>query len=379
MLQQSVRHHLSLNRLFERQPRPVTDPGFGSYWTVNLLAPPGTKRPRKRGRQNKAEPGKPQSSSNDGQSLDGDSQINLPQPTKYQFQPQTHPPPPPPPLPEPTVKSFNNPRAPNQYQPGALPVSSQNSHTSLYNHHGHPPSSLTQKTCPPSKNHQHVNVNPHTNGGSHSYRTSQFRSLPHYSHSVREAEKQRFNQLRNDSPGTSTSGQGSAYLPSSQASENDENGTVNRGENKASFVTISDDEYESEEDAARNREKRLTIPTAFIPLRPSPIFSLPDLSGADMLKDNIVEHMRQEIANLRRTSAEAVSTSIRLSEQLANAHFEVARYRETVRELEDILQDESVKRRDAERQREVEAERRRAAEQALGTMASRPPNRMRPT
>ncbi|KAJ6503262.1 hypothetical protein C8R47DRAFT_1183507 [Mycena vitilis] len=50
---QSVRHHLSLNRLFERQPRPATDPGFGSYWTVNLAAPPGTKRPRKRGRPNK--------------------------------------------------------------------------------------------------------------------------------------------------------------------------------------------------------------------------------------------------------------------------------------------------------------------------------------
>jgi hypothetical protein len=49
-LQQSVRHHLSLNRLFERQARPATDPGFGSYWTVNLEAPPGTKRPRKRGR-----------------------------------------------------------------------------------------------------------------------------------------------------------------------------------------------------------------------------------------------------------------------------------------------------------------------------------------
>ncbi|KAF5388494.1 hypothetical protein D9757_004720 [Collybiopsis confluens] len=50
---QSVRHHLSLNRLFERQIRPATDPGFGSYWTVNLSAPPGTKRPRKRGRGNK--------------------------------------------------------------------------------------------------------------------------------------------------------------------------------------------------------------------------------------------------------------------------------------------------------------------------------------
>ncbi|KAJ7476204.1 hypothetical protein FB451DRAFT_965061, partial [Mycena latifolia] len=32
---QSVRHHLSLNRFFERQPRPAMDPGFGSYWTVN--------------------------------------------------------------------------------------------------------------------------------------------------------------------------------------------------------------------------------------------------------------------------------------------------------------------------------------------------------
>lgn len=47
---QSVRHHLSLNRLFERQPRAPNDPGFGSYWTVNLNAPPGTKRPRKRGK-----------------------------------------------------------------------------------------------------------------------------------------------------------------------------------------------------------------------------------------------------------------------------------------------------------------------------------------
>lgn len=52
---QSVRHHLSLNRLFERQPRPATDPGFGSYWTVNLDAPPGTKRPRKRGRAKEAQ------------------------------------------------------------------------------------------------------------------------------------------------------------------------------------------------------------------------------------------------------------------------------------------------------------------------------------
>jgi len=47
----SVQHQLSLNRLFERQPRPHTHPGYGSYWTVNLSAPTGTKRPRKRGQQ----------------------------------------------------------------------------------------------------------------------------------------------------------------------------------------------------------------------------------------------------------------------------------------------------------------------------------------
>lgn len=45
-----MRHHLSLNRLFEIQERPCTDPGFGSYWTCNLNAPSGEKRPRKRGR-----------------------------------------------------------------------------------------------------------------------------------------------------------------------------------------------------------------------------------------------------------------------------------------------------------------------------------------
>ena len=52
-MQQSVRHHLSLSRLFERQDRPASAPGHGSYWTVNLDAPPGTKRPRKRGRSKK--------------------------------------------------------------------------------------------------------------------------------------------------------------------------------------------------------------------------------------------------------------------------------------------------------------------------------------
>ncbi|KAF4604862.1 forkhead box protein [Pleurotus pulmonarius] len=72
---QSVRHHLSLNRLFERQARPVTDPGFGSYWVVNLEAPPGTKRPRKRGRP-KGPGGAPQPARKRGRPRKDDLEIS---------------------------------------------------------------------------------------------------------------------------------------------------------------------------------------------------------------------------------------------------------------------------------------------------------------
>jgi septal ring factor EnvC (AmiA/AmiB activator) len=107
---------------------------------------------------------------------------------------------------------------------------------------------------------------------------------------------------------------------------------------------------------------------------------LPPFSVLGQTREDVIEHMRQEIATLRRTSAEAVSTSIRLTEQLANANLEVSRSREAVRDLEDMLQDEANKRKDAERMKELEMERRRAAEHALGTLTLRSPNRTsRPT
>ena len=49
-----MRHQLSLNRLFELEERPISLPGQGGYWRVNLNAPPGTKRPRKRGLQDRS-------------------------------------------------------------------------------------------------------------------------------------------------------------------------------------------------------------------------------------------------------------------------------------------------------------------------------------
>jgi hypothetical protein len=315
-------------------------------------------------------------------SRDGDPQSQLPQPTKFQFQPQSHPPPPPPPLPEPQVKSFSNPRAPNHYQTtpaGQLQsVSNQDLHTFEYIHKGSPQHTQQDHTgqngCSTKKG-QHRNKLCHDN--SSPLRCSSG-SYPNHSHSKLESDKQRgFQQFRSLSPGTPTSGHDSTYPPSSRGSELDDHTPATYGDNKAPFVTVSEDEFESEEDISCNREARASISTSFV-LGSGPTLSLPTFTRTDKTKDDVIQHMRQEIACLRRTSAEAVSTSIRLSEQLANAHFEVARCREATRELEEMLQDEAVKRRDAERLKEVEAERRRAAEQALSNMAIHSPGRLRP-
>ena len=144
--------------------------------------------------------------------------------------------------------------------------------------------------------------------------------------------------------------------------------------------TVSDDEHESEEEMipqTHSRQASGQSSTSFGPSRSSASLQLPPFSTLEQTREDALKQMREEIATLRRTSAEAVSTSIRLSEQLANANLEVSRSREAVRDLEDMLQSEATKRSEAERLKDMEVERRRAAEQALNGMATRSSNRSR--
>lgn len=262
--QQSVRHHLSLNRLFERQTRPVTDPGFGSYWTVNLEAPPGTKRPRKRGRP----AGK------------DTSEENPPAPTRKRGRPRKN--------------------------PEAAPYPESPSIATLH------PADRSLRTCQVS--------------------------------SVR------------------TNGE----------DEDEEMLTPEDSEG-------SEDEYESEEDMVPpNHSSSMAGLNAFGMHAPPPSTRLSRVTGFSEYDNPSLEALHNEIAGLRRQASEAVSVSLRLSDQLSDAQAETSRCKSSLRTAENMLEDECRRRKEAERMADEEGRLRRAAEDALRLLRMQWPSSSRP-
>ncbi|KAJ7361469.1 hypothetical protein DFH08DRAFT_911195 [Mycena albidolilacea] len=255
---QSVRHHLSLNRLFERQPRPATDPGFGSYWTVNLLAPPGTKRPRKRGRPNKEAAAQPKKDD-----------------------------PPPEEGPSSTKPRRGRPRKDESPPPVAV-------------------------STPPIE-------------------------------------------------------------PSIEPGQGNDDGDVNMQAYEDELVDeleSSEDECESEEKLLHPFERRHSL-SAASPHHASPlqlVVSPHHTSPHQNAPPHIVERLQMEMANLRRQSADAISISMRLSDQLARAQAEVSDTQAALESLESKLREETNKRMQAERTAEDAVRLRRAAEEALKSM-----------
>ncbi|KAJ7161308.1 hypothetical protein C8R43DRAFT_992337 [Mycena crocata] len=267
---QSVRHHLSLNRLFERQPRPATDPGFGSYWTVNLAAPPGTKRPRKRGRPNKdARPKKDDPE-------EGPSKPRRGRPRKDDS---------PPPMPEPPVSNV-----------------------------------MTMSIEP----------------------------------SVPVDDEEEVDML--------------IY----------EDDLADELEGNSEQEDECESEEKTEEKLLHPLDRRQSLPSLTpydasggfhispVHISPEPHVS-PDVSP-DPPNDDIIERLQMEMANLRRQSAEAISLSIRLSDELAVAETRTAKAQAALELSEMNLRDETNKRRKAEREAEDAVRLRHAAEEALKSM-----------
>lgn len=72
-----------------------------------------------------------------------------------------------------------------------------------------------------------------------------------------------------------------------------------------------------------------------------------------------------EMASLRRESAEAISVSMRLAEQLAQAQAEISQTQSALEAMETRLREETNRRRQAEREADDATRLRQAAEETL--------------
>jgi len=280
-----VRHHLSLNRLFERQPRPATDPGFGSYWTVNLAAPPGTKRPRKRGRPNKdARPKK------DDAVEEGSSKPRRGRPRKEDS--------PVPVVADSTMSIEPSVQVDDDEEVDMLIYEDDPAIVELEGH-----ISEQEDECESEEKLLHPFE-----------RRQSLTGLTQY-----------------DSSG------GCNIFPETRTST----------------------------DTTRVSPERHISPDPRV--SPDPRISpVPPISPDSLLQtDDIIERLQMEMANLRRQSADAITLSIRLSDQLARAQSETAQAQSALELTEMKLREETKKRMQAEREADDAVRLRHAAEEAL--------------
>lgn len=272
----------------------MTDPGVGSYWTVNLNAPPGTKRPRKRGKKDPVE---------EAEAL----------PPRKRGRPRKYP--------EQEPMIFD--QAPISLS--MLPAGDG---------------------CPPSG------------------------QLPTWS-------------TREGSSGKS--GEGDSNF-------DDDEGMMGYNE---IVDTLSGEDYESEEDQGQVSQyvlRQIPHPPARVrnhahpppqqthhqqthqhyvhPTRAPEInvtSSRSNYGGHDAHDnpDRLIERLRNEVEGLRQQSADAVSTSVKMADQLAEAHAEATRVRAALRTLETKYDEAEKRRKEAERAADQQSRMRHAAEETL--------------
>jgi hypothetical protein len=169
-----------------------------------------------------------------------------------------------------------------------------------------------------------------------------------------------------------------------ESSNFDEDESFGNGDN---IDRMSDDDYESEEEEEQQRSKYLLRPvhndasfrqyqqqqSLHEHLYPTRSFEANTVALRTNRhdEDRMIERLRLEVEGLRQQSADAVSVSVKMSDQLAEAHAEASRTRAALRDLEAKYEEAQKRREEAEKVAEKEAKLRLAAEETLRAMDCR--------
>lgn len=309
--QQSVRHHLSLNLLFEREPRPVTDPGVGSYWTVNLDAPPGTKRPRKRGRK------------------DANDDSDPAPPPRKRGRPRKYPEQEPMVFDQPPMTMMLVPTT-DAYPPGCqLPTWSARGGSSTKTSAGEPSTygdddELAYSDMPTEDHRASDGDYADSEEEDHRDRSPPYllRPVSSLSDSGRDPRTARnYNEPPHNSPSRSTGQQ-------TQQPHHHHTRRLSTSSNGTSGYIDYDTRDNSDHRSA-------------------------------------IERLQREVQSLRQQSADAVSVSVKMSDQLAEAHAEASRVRAALRSMENRYEESERRRKEAERIADQQQRLRQIAEASL--------------